>query len=147
MFIKGLVVSPLCLMVVVADGSPSGQVTFIDRFHSSRPTGWLASWLAFLYCDLYSQIFVSCALYSQSCALYSQILSVIYYWPVLCIFFTLQGYGLLDITLISSYPYIQRLNMASNNLTGQITISKCVVRFSISSFIVLSLVNYRLHSS
>lgn len=30
----------------------------------------------------------------------------------------MQGFGLTDISLLTSYPHIQRLTLASNNLTG-----------------------------
>lgn len=35
----------------------------------------------------------------------------------LCMWHT-QDYGLIDISLLSSYPHLQRLVLASNNLTG-----------------------------
>ena len=35
-----------------------------------------------------------------------------------CVFFALQSLGLVDISLLSSYTYIQRLSLASNNLIG-----------------------------
>lgn len=33
-------------------------------------------------------------------------------------FDSLQGYGLVDISLLSSYPHLQRVVLASNDLTG-----------------------------
>jgi hypothetical protein len=42
---------------------------------------------------------------------------IIYFCPPVRVW-RVQGYGLIDISLLSSYPHLQRLVLASNNLTG-----------------------------